>query len=96
MTARFPKLWLYLLCWGVLINWGLALHQYALFVRAYFTTDKAITLFIDKFHEANSEMIMLTFSVIVGTIVTFHILKCIRNEKCIYSSTESEQESKND
>ena len=96
MMARFPKLWLYLICWGLLITWGLSLHQYALFVRAYFTSDKAITLYIDKYHEANAEMIMLTFSIIVGTIITFHILKCIRNEKCIYSSTESEQEREND
>jgi hypothetical protein len=96
MTARFPKLWLYGLVFGILANFGLALHQYVLFIRAYFTTDRAITLYIDVFHEANAEMVMLTVAIIVGAVVTVHLLMCIRNEKCIYSQIESEQESKKD
>ena len=60
------------------------------------TSNKAITLYIDVFHEANAEAVMLIFSSIVGTIATFYVLKCIRNEKCIYSQIDSEQESEKD
>ena len=96
MTTRFPKLWLYGLVFGIMANFGLAFHQYILFVRAYFTQNKAITLYIDVYHEANTELVMLTVAILVGAVVTVHLLKCIRNEKCIYSQIDSEQEREND
>ena len=41
---------------GLLIMWGLALHQYLLFLRAYASPQKAVALYIDVYHEADPEI----------------------------------------
>jgi hypothetical protein len=66
---------------GLLIMWGLALHQYLLFLRAYVSPQKAVALYIDVYHEADPEIIMLTISMIVGTFATFYILWFLRGLK---------------
>jgi hypothetical protein len=68
---------------GLLINFGLAMHQYIMFIRAYMSPQKAIVLYIDVFHEANAELVLLTLSMVVGLIATAYILWCIRNRKRI-------------
>lgn len=74
---------LYLLIFGLLINFGLAVHQYIMFVRAFMSPQKAIVLYINVFGEANGEMVMLTFSIIVGFFATAYILWAIRNGRKI-------------
>lgn len=81
---RVPlKAKLLVVVFGLLISLGLAWHQYIMFVRAFLSPQKAIVLYIDVFHEANIEMILLTISLIVGTLATGYILWCIRKGKRI-------------
>jgi hypothetical protein len=68
---------------GLMVSLGLAWHQYLLFVKAYMSPQKAVVLYIDVFHEANSEMILLTISMIIGTLAVAYILWCIRKGKRI-------------
>ena len=71
-----PKL--LFLVFGIMIMWGLSLHQYLLFLKAYMSPQKAVILYIDVFGEANSEVILLTLSMIIGTFAIFSILWFLR------------------
>lgn len=75
------KFRLLVLVFGLLIALGLAWHQYIMFVRAYISPQKAIVLYIDVFGEANSELILLTLSMIVGTFATAYVLWFLRGLK---------------
>jgi hypothetical protein len=66
---------------GVLLSAGLSLHQYFLFLRAYFSKSKAVVLFIDKMGEANLELILMTISAIIIVITTYYIMKFLSNLK---------------
>lgn len=66
---------------GVLLSTGLALHQYFLFLRAYFSKSKAVVLFIDKMGEANIEIVLMTISAIIIVITTYYILKFLSSLK---------------
>jgi hypothetical protein len=89
ITISKPQL--LFLVFGLLISLGLAWHQFLLFLRAYISPQKAVALYIDVYGEANSELILLTISIIISTITTGYILwflrglnkrECyIRNEK---------------
>jgi hypothetical protein len=87
-NLNISKPTLYLLIFGLLINFGLALHQYLLFLKAYFSSQKAVVLYINYFGEADGELIMLTFSIIVGFFATAYILWAIRNGRTIVSRKE--------
>jgi hypothetical protein len=68
---------------GLMIALGLAWHQYIMFVRAFMSPQKAIILYIDVFHEANIEMVLLTISIILASLATAYVLWCIRKGKRI-------------
>jgi hypothetical protein len=74
---------LLMIVFGLMVSLGLAWHQYLLFIKAFLSPQKAVVLYIDVFGEANSEMILLTISMILGTMATAYILWCIRKGKRI-------------
>jgi hypothetical protein len=74
ITITITKTRLLFIVFGLLANLGLAFHQYIMFVRAFLSPQKAIILYINVFGEANSEMVLLTISLIIGFIVTAYIL----------------------
>jgi hypothetical protein len=74
---------LLVIVFGLMIALGLAWHQYLLFIKAFMSPQKAVVLYIDVFHEANIEMILLTISMIIGTFAIAYILWCIRKGKRI-------------
>ena len=71
------------LVFGNLVGWGLAVHHYFLFLRAYFSNQKAVVLMINYFGESDVEIVLMTFSIILATFSTAYILYCIRKGKCI-------------
>jgi hypothetical protein len=75
------KIKLLIVIYGLLINLGLALHQYVMFVRAYLDPQKAIILYINYFGEANGELILLTLSICISIPATFYVLWCIRKNQ---------------
>jgi len=77
-TITITKFDLLVLVSGLLISLGLAWHQYLLFVRAFFDPGKGVVLMINVFGEANSEMVLLTLSIIIGTIATVYVLWVLR------------------
>jgi hypothetical protein len=76
ITISRPKL--LVLVFGILIMWGLSLHQYLLFIKAYMSPQKAVILYINVFGEANFEIVLLTISMIIGTFAIFSILWFLR------------------
>ncbi len=89
-VVKLTKPQMLFIVFGLLVMWGLALHQYLMFIRAYMSPQKAIVLYINYFGEANAEIVMMTFSMVVGTIVTGYILwflngvrKGRRNGSCV-------------
>jgi hypothetical protein len=77
-TITITKFDLLVLVFGTLITAGLAWHQYILFLRAYFDPGKGIVLMINVFGEANAELVLLTGSIIIGTIATIYVLWVLR------------------
>lgn len=86
---KISKPMLLALVFGNLVGWGLAVHQYIMFLRAYASPSKGIVLMIDVFHEADIEIVLMTFSIILATFSTFYILYCIRKNKCIVYTPQS-------
>jgi len=80
-TPTSPKL--LLIVFGLMINLGLTAHQYLMFLKAYASPTKSIKLYIDVFHEADTELVLLTISMILGIIATVYVLYCIRAGKRI-------------
>lgn len=66
---------------GILLSAGLSLHQYFLFMRAYFSPQKAVILYIDKLGEANIEIVLMTISAILILITTYYMLKFLNSLK---------------
>lgn len=77
MFSNKVKMWI--VVFGIMCNLGLAFHQYVMFIRAYAAPEKAIILFIDKFHEANAELVVLTVAFMIGLLATYYVLKNIKN-----------------
>ena len=77
MFSNKVKMWI--VVFGIMCNLGLAFHQYVMFIRAYATPEKAIILFIDKFHEANGELVGMTIAFMLGLIATYYVLKNIKS-----------------
>jgi hypothetical protein len=65
--------------WGLMLNLGLALHQYELFLRAYLSPQKAIAFYINQFGEANGELILMTMAAVIGVSATVCALMAIRS-----------------
>ena len=66
---------------GILLSAGLAIHQYFLFMRAYFSPQKAVILYIDKMGESDVEIVLMTISSILIIISTYYILKFLSDLK---------------
>lgn len=73
-SIELSKTKLLVIVFGVLINFGLAFHQYLMFVRAYMSPQKAITLYINVFGEADTELVLMTICTIIGFVVTAYIM----------------------
>ena len=78
IAIKFRQLFIVL---GIMLNLGLALHQYELFLRAYISPQKAIALYINVYGEANAELVMLTGAAILGIAATYCVLVSIRKGK---------------
>ena len=72
------KVLMLLIVFGTMGNLGLTFHQYVMFVRAYASPEKAIILFIDKFHEANIELVLMTITMVLGIISTYYVLRNVK------------------
>lgn len=82
-SVTISKKHILILSYGILISWGLALHMYIMFLRAYASDQKAIALYINYFGEANIELVLMTISIIIGAISTGYVLWIIHNKKQI-------------
>ena len=77
LSKRKFKLWV--IVFGMMANFGLAFHQYILFMRAYFSSDKAILFLINVKGEANTEFVLMSVCMILGTIAMYYTLKTVRD-----------------
>jgi hypothetical protein len=84
--AISKKLTLWIIVFGVMANLGLSFHQYVLFIRAYASPEKAIILYIDKLHEANIEIVLMTIAFMFGLLSTYYILRNIK--ELVYNEGE--------
>lgn len=75
IDLKFRQLFVVL---GIMLNLGLALHQYILFIRAYMSPQKAIAFYIDVYGEANGELLMMTAAIILGVSATICVLQAMR------------------
>jgi hypothetical protein len=82
-TITLTKPEFLIIVFGLLASFGLALHQYLLFLKAFFSPQKAVVLYINYYGEANGEMVILTVSILIGALATGYILWGIRNGKQI-------------
>lgn len=77
ITARFKR---FLIVFSLLINVGLMLYLYRLFLIAYTSPSKAVTFYINAYGEANNELVMMTGAAILGFSGAIYLLTLIRKK----------------
>jgi len=71
----------YLIVQGLLLSYGLAIWTYRLFLKAYFSEEKRVVIYIDVFGEAYTELILLTASIFLMSFAVVHVLRMVRQNQ---------------
>jgi len=77
ITTRSKR---FLIVFSLLINVGLMLYLYRLFLIAYASPNKAVIFYINVYGEANNELVMMTGAAILGFSGAIYLLTLIRKK----------------
>jgi hypothetical protein len=69
----------FVLIWGSVTPICLLFVLYFTFVTAYFSPGKAVTVYVDYFHEGLVELVLLTFCIPLSIFSVCHSLKMIHH-----------------